>query len=64
MKRKWHIKTRLLVTLAGLTCLVLVAVAVAFNISVSGYIRSRVSTQLESVTRSASSRSHSPFAMS
>ncbi len=54
MKRKWHIKTRLLVTLAGLTCLVLVTVAVAFNISVSGYIRSRVSTQLESVTRSAS----------
>ena len=54
MKRKWHIKTRLLVTLAGLTCLVLVAVAVAFNLSVNGYINSRVSAQLDSVTRSAS----------
>ncbi|MCR4578700.1 MAG: HAMP domain-containing histidine kinase [Clostridiales bacterium] len=54
MKRKWHIKTRLLVTLAGLTCLVLVAVAVAFNISVNGYISSRVSAQLDSVTRSVS----------
>ena len=54
MKRKWHIKTRLLITLAGLTCLILVAVAVAFNLSVNEYIRSRVSTQLDSVTRSAS----------
>ena len=32
----------------------LVAVAIAFNLSVNGYIRSRVSTQLDSVTRSAS----------
>ena len=54
MKRKGHIKTRLLITLAGLTCLMLVAVAVAFNLSVNGYISSRVSTQLDSVTRSAS----------
>ena len=54
MKRKGHIKTRLLITLAGLTCLMLVAVAIAFNLSVNGYIRSRVSTQLDSVTRSAS----------
>ncbi len=54
MKRKWHIKTRLLIALSGLTCLVLVAVAVSFNLSVNGYIRSRVSDQLTNVTRSAS----------
>ena len=54
MKKKWHIKTRLLVTLTGLTCLVLLAVALAFNLSVNGYIRSRVSAQLDSVSRSAS----------
>ena len=43
MKKKWHIKTRLLVTMTGLTCLILVVVAIAFNLSVKGYIRARVS---------------------
>ena len=54
MKRKWHIQTRLLVTLICLTCSVLVVVALSFNLSVHGYIRSRVSTQLTAVTMSAS----------
>ena len=53
MKRKWHIKTRLLVTMTGLTCLILVVVAIAFNLSVKGYIRARVSSQLDLVSRSA-----------
>ncbi len=54
MKRKWHIKTRLLVALTGLTCLALLLVALVFNLSVKTYIRARVSDQLEMVTRSAS----------
>ena len=53
MKKKWHIKTRLLVTMTGLTCLILVVVAIAFNLSVKGYIRARVSSQLDLVSRSA-----------
>ena len=53
MKKQWHIKTRLLVTMTGLTCLILVVVAIAFNLSVKGYIRARVSSQLDLVSRSA-----------
>lgn len=54
MKRKWHIKTHMLATLVGLTTAVLLTVAVAFNLSIYGYIRSRVSTQLSGVSQSAS----------
>ena len=54
MKRRWHIRTRILVTLIGLTCVILLAVALAFNLSVRSYIRSRVSAQLHSVSESAS----------
>ncbi|MBQ4207810.1 MAG: hypothetical protein II621_05840, partial [Clostridia bacterium] len=54
MKRKWHIKTHLLVTLIGLTTTVLLTVALVFNLSMYGFIRSRVSTQLSNVSQSAS----------
>ncbi len=54
MKRKWHIKTHMLVSLISLTCAVLLTVALVFNLSVYGYIRSRVSTQLSTVSQSAS----------
>ena len=54
MKRKWHIKTHLLVTLTGLTTAVLLIVALAFNLSIYGFIRSRVSAQLSHVSQSAS----------
>ena len=54
MKRKWHIKTHLLVTLIGLTTTVLLTVALAFNLSMYGFIRSRVSAQLSNVSQSAS----------
>ena len=54
MKRKWHIKTHLLVTLIGLTTAVLLIVALVFNLSVYGFIRSRVSAQLSGVSQSAS----------
>ena len=54
MKRKWHIKTHMLVTLIGLTCAVLLTVALVFNLSVYGFIRSRVSAQLTNVSQSAS----------
>lgn len=65
MKKKWHIKTRLLVTMTGLTCLILAIVAIAFNLSVNGYIRARVSSQLELVTQSTTEirredRNHDP----
>ena len=53
MKRRWHIRTRILVTLIGLTCAILLMVALAFNLSVHSYIRSRVSAQLNSVSESA-----------
>lgn len=60
--RPKHIKTRILFTLIGLTLAVLLSVALAFNLSVQGYIRSRVSAQLALVSESASetrkSRSH------
>ena len=54
MKRKWHIRTRLLVMLTGLSCLVLIVTALAFNLSVNGYIHSRISAQLNMVSKSTS----------
>lgn len=53
MKQR-HLRTRLAFTLIGLTCAVLLAVMLAFNLAVRGYIRSRVSTQLDAVTQSVS----------
>ncbi len=53
MKRKWHIRNRVMITLIGITCAVLLAVALAFNLSMQGYIRSRVSAQLTTVSESA-----------
>ena len=61
MKRKRHIKTRLLAAFTGLTCLALLLVALVFNLSVQTYISARVADQLEMVTRSASEiRSEEP----
>lgn len=54
MKRQWHIRTRLLVTLIGLTASLLLAVVLAFNLSVRAYIQSRVSAQLDSIAVSTS----------
>ena len=54
MKKQRHIRTRLTFTLIGLTCAILLAVMLAFNLAVRGYIRSRVSTQLDAVTKSVS----------
>ena len=54
MKRKWHIRTHVLVTLVGLTCAVLLVVGLAFNLSMRGYIRSRVSSQLADVLEAVS----------
>lgn len=54
MKKQRHIRTRLAATLIGLTCAILLAVVLAFNVAVQSYIRSRVSTQLEEVTQSIS----------
>ncbi len=54
MKKQRHIRTRLSFTLIGLTCAILLAVMLAFNIAVQGYIRSRVSTRLGEVTQSIS----------
>lgn len=51
MKKQRHIRTRLTFTLIGLTCTVLLAVMLAFNLAVNGYIRSRVSTQLGEMTQ-------------
>ncbi len=55
MKRQWHIQTRFLLTLIALTAAILLAVGLSFNLAVRGYIRSRVTTQLASVSESASS---------
>ncbi len=54
MNKKRHIKTHMLVSLIGLMCAVLLTVALVFNLSVYGYIRSRVSLQLSTVSQSAS----------
>ena len=50
MRKQWHIQTRVLLTLVGLTTAILLAVGLAFNLSIQGYIRSRVSAQLVSVS--------------
>ena len=55
MKKRWHVRTRVLFTLIGLTVAVLLTVGLAFNISVRGYIRSSVAAQLASVSEDASS---------
>ena len=60
MKKKIHLKTRIMITLIGLTCAVLAAVALAFNLSIRGYIRSRVSSQLLGMTESISDERHDP----
>ncbi|MBE6909791.1 MAG: HAMP domain-containing histidine kinase [Ruminococcaceae bacterium] len=52
-QRQWHIQTRVLLTLIGLTAAILLAVGLAFNLAVRGYIRSRVTTQLANVSESA-----------
>ncbi|MBQ4436057.1 MAG: HAMP domain-containing histidine kinase [Clostridia bacterium] len=54
MKRKWHIRKRIFLTLTGLTCTLLLVALLAFNLSVRGYIRSRVSAQLGAVSQDAS----------
>ena len=51
---EWHIQTRVLVTMTALVSAVLLAVVLIFNLSVRWYIRSRVSTQLDSIEVSAS----------
>ncbi|MBQ9460242.1 MAG: HAMP domain-containing histidine kinase [Oscillospiraceae bacterium] len=55
MKKQWHIRTRVLFTLVGLTAAILLAVGLAFNLAVRGYVRSRVVTQLANVSESATS---------
>ena len=54
MKRKWHIKTRIMATLMGLTCSMLLVVALVFNLSIQGFIRSRLSDQLDRISKNAS----------
>lgn len=54
MKRQRKLRTRLTVTMTALSCGVLLAVMLAFNVAVQGYIRSRVSTQLDAVTQDVS----------
>ena len=53
MKRKWHIRKRILLTMTGLTCTLLLVVTLAFNLSMRGYIRARVLTQLGAVSQGA-----------
>ena len=52
--KKHTLKTRLLITLVGVTCAALVIVALAFNLSVRGYIDVRVRSQLEAISSSVS----------
>ena len=54
MKKQRKLRTRLTVTMTALTCGVLLAVMLAFNVAVQGYLRSRVSTQLDTVTQDVS----------
>ena len=54
MKKQRNIRTRLSVTMIGLTCAILLAVMAAFNLAVQSYIRSRVSAQLSEVTKNIS----------
>ncbi|MBR3383283.1 MAG: HAMP domain-containing histidine kinase [Clostridia bacterium] len=53
MKKK-RLKTKLLAALVGVTCAALVVVALAFNLTVRGYIKARVNSQLESISSSVS----------
>ena len=46
MRKKWHIRSRVLGSLLALTSAMLLVVALAFNLSVHGYIRAQVSTYL------------------
>lgn len=50
--KKRRLKTRLLITLVGVTCAALVIVALAFNLSVRGYVNARVNSQLDSISSS------------
>ena len=52
--KKWHIRRRVLVTLICFSCAILLIVALAFNLTMRGYIRSRVTAQLTTVQESAS----------
>ncbi len=52
--KKRRLKTKLLVTLVGVTCAAPVIVALAFNLSVRGYIKARVNSQLETISSSVS----------
>ena len=54
MKKQRTLRTRLSVTMIALTCGILAAVMLAFNVAVQSYIRSRVSTQLDTVTQNVS----------
>ncbi|MBQ9618248.1 MAG: hypothetical protein IJR48_07780, partial [Oscillibacter sp.] len=47
--RRWPIRTRILLTLIVLTSLILLSVAVTFNLFIRGYVQSRVSEQLDSI---------------
>ena len=51
--KKWHIRRRVLVTLICFTCAILLIVALAFNLTMRTYIRSRVTAQLTTVSESA-----------
>ena len=53
-KRKWNIRTRILLTLTGLIFGILLIVAAAFNLSIRQYIRSRLFAQLNEVSQDAS----------
>lgn len=61
MKRKWQIRTRILLTLTGLICCVLLVVALAFNLSMRQYIRSHLSAQLKIVSQNASNQLKNGF---
>ena len=60
MKRQWHIRTRILITLLGLTGGILLAVGLVFNLSVRAYLQNRVSTQLIHVREDAVSDRREP----
>ncbi len=47
--RRWPIRTRILLTLIVLTSLILLSVAVTFNLFIRGYVHSRASEQLDSI---------------
>ena len=61
IKRKWHVRTRILLTMTGLICAVLLVVAMAFNLSIRQYIRSRVAAQLTMVSEDASKQRKDNF---